>query len=283
MRGAITRRSFAVVVMTSALCVLVSCVGDSEERSYKKARALWEKKEYARAADLYEAFARRFPDSPKAPSSLLKAATICSDYIQDQARAIQLHEMVLSDYPGTLEATEARLRLAGIYEEASEYSRAIVHYSALLRKEGLSEAERCRYWYKVARCYFLQGDLDNALVGYRKAVGEGGLPCQDADKASYHIGFIQYLKANFKDARKQFADLLARFPESSRVCDAMIYLARCHERLNQRAQAQEVYRRLAARCPERVEIKKTTGAPSPKKAKPHTTKKARSKTQRRRK
>lgn len=280
MSRAVVRRSSAVIFMVSALCGLVSCAGDGEERSYKKAHALWEKKEYARAADAYEAFARRFPDSPKAPSSLLKAATIHADYLQDQARAIQLNEMILSDYPGTLEAAEARLRLAGIYEEAGEYSKAIVHYNALLNTEGLTDAERCRYWYKVARCYFMQGDLDNALVGYRKAAGEGVI-CEGADKAAYHIGFIQYLKANFQDARRQFTDLLARFPESSRACDAMIYLARCHERLNQRGKAEEMYRRVAARCPERAETGRITAPPSPKKVKPHATSKVRRKTPRR--
>ncbi len=240
--------------------IVGGCTFDPEDAAYRKAHTYWERQDYTRAVDAYEGFARRYPKSSRAPTSLLKAAVISCYYLQDPYRAIELNELLVSEYPDSRSALEAKWNVARLYEEVGDYAKAIKYYSGLLEKQDLSPSQRCECRYKVARCYFLQGDLDNALVMYNKAVVEGAT-CENIDKAAYHVGYVRYLKGDIKGARQSLQEFLGRFPDSSWKCDAMIYLARCYERLNEPAKAKATYRKIADQCPDRV-IDKGRAEPS---------------------
>jgi tetratricopeptide (TPR) repeat protein len=72
---------------------------------------IWEKKrDYAKAAALYQQIAERFPDDIRADNALMALARLCETQLNDVERAKTLYEKVFIDYSGSVFAVDARKR-----------------------------------------------------------------------------------------------------------------------------------------------------------------------------
>ncbi len=94
------------------------------------------------AALCYEKFATGFEKDVQAPKALLLSAELY-DELKDPTAAVSVLEKLVKKYPDTDFATRGFSRLAGVYEKAFEFEKAVQVYDALLSKSNkLPEREK---------------------------------------------------------------------------------------------------------------------------------------------
>lgn len=75
---------------------------------YLKAQVFLKKREYTKAADLFEKIATTYPDEIRADNSLFALATLYENQLNDKEKAKAMYEKIFTDYSGSTFAVDAR-------------------------------------------------------------------------------------------------------------------------------------------------------------------------------
>jgi tetratricopeptide (TPR) repeat protein len=140
------------------------------------------------------------------------------------------------------QAHPPRLTLRGerLYTEG-KYSEALMQYKGLLSRQPEPD-QVGEIHSRIGDCYFKLGDYPNALQAYRSAL-EGQKPAE-RPSTQYWIGFCSFLLGRDKEAVAEFLKIPARYPDSGMwVTTAYYWAGRASERMGQKEQAAEYYRK----------------------------------------
>jgi TolA-binding protein len=141
----------AVVVLVLALAWPARAIADQGD-AYYAATALEEKGDHAGAVAAFLTLADADPDDPFADDALIEAARLCEEKLADPARAADLYERLVRDYPQSRLAVRARRRAealragmgaGGAHAAAlAAWNDILSGYSERPRAESIARAER---------------------------------------------------------------------------------------------------------------------------------------------
>ncbi len=152
---------------------------------------------------------RRTVHTTAAAFSILFAALLLCLVPLENASSAGLSEVELGEH---LVSAEEAFRL-GVSLDRSDpaaarghYERALLHYEALAREEGVRNG---RLYYNIANTYFRIGDLGRSILNYKRAV--------------LYIPQDENLKQNLEYARSRRADRI-ELEESERIFKTLFFL-----------------------------------------------------------
>jgi predicted negative regulator of RcsB-dependent stress response len=104
---------------------------DASERAVLlAARAFFDAGKFAEAREQFEAFLRESGSSSLAPNAAFGIAS-CLDGLGKTNEAVVAYQNVLTTYPGSSTANQAKLALAGLFEAQKEFTQAVKLYGEL--------------------------------------------------------------------------------------------------------------------------------------------------------
>ena len=201
--------------------------------AYLKGRALYLDGRYDEAIRWLEGFSERFPASRWARQARFAKALALArkgDFRSAELLYRQEAEWLLS--------ADRRQQLAAIYlefadrhfeppeeEKKPDYRKALEFYQQAL-EVGPKPEEAARIELRIARCYQELGKLNDAAEHYRRFLDDHP-DSPLAMEASYRLGECQLKLSHFKEARRVWQDLLARYADdqSEWVAQATFHLA----------------------------------------------------------
>jgi tetratricopeptide (TPR) repeat protein len=179
------------------LAVLAAGCSRDVEQSLDRAVEAWDSGDYQLAADEYERYLEKDPDSEKAAEARFQLANIYYFKLRryDQARAN--YTTFLERNHGHSNAQLARERLAEVLGEMGRSYEAIAEYENL---NPQNENERRRIRLRIADLYFAQRNYSQALTEYEKVIekvayDELSEQAYLREASIYHIERGQYQQA----------------------------------------------------------------------------------------
>ncbi|GBD93998.1 tol-pal system protein YbgF [bacterium BMS3Abin05] len=119
----------------------------TEKQLYDKADTYERDEQFAKAAEVYLSLSKRFPNSPKAPEALFKAAVMYANNLKKSNEAIQLHERLIKTYPKSEFAPQSLFLVGFIYaNDVKNYSKAKKYYDEFLKKYPSHELATSVQW-----------------------------------------------------------------------------------------------------------------------------------------
>ena len=125
----------------------------------------------------------------------------------DFAPAQKVYEEFLREFPSSSQKSQVLYNMAFALEEEGSLDRSISLYDDLTLATPGSRFSPEAYM-RLGEHFFEIGDVDRALVYYRKALKGGD--SQFYDKALFKIGWSYYATGDFEAAEDTFAELLSR-------------------------------------------------------------------------
>ena len=187
---------FLLVCLILLAVLVVGCSRDVEQ-SLERAVEAWDSGDYQLAAEEYERYLEKDPDSEKAAEARFQLANIYYFKLRryDQARAN--YSTFLERYHGHSNAQLARERLAEVLGEMGRSYEAIAEYENL---NPQNENERRRIRLRIADLYFAQRNYSQALTEYEKVIekvayDELSEQAYLREASIYHIERGQYQQA----------------------------------------------------------------------------------------
>jgi tetratricopeptide (TPR) repeat protein len=124
---------------------------------------------------------------------------------------------------------------------AGKYSDALALYQGLLSKHP-EPAQTGDVHSRIGDCFFRLSDYQNALQAYRRAL-QSQKPSQ-RPSTQYWIGFCSFLLGRDREAAAEFLKIPELYPDSGMwVTTAYYWAGRASERMGQKEQAAEYYRK----------------------------------------
>ncbi|MGH9767062.1 MAG: tetratricopeptide repeat protein [Blastocatellia bacterium] len=214
----------------TAFCLLLTAFSFSCSRGalLDNAQAAWDRADYAVAADYYEQFLKKNPQSDKAEFARLRAATICQRDLKQYDRAIQHYIHFIEEFPKSPDLVQARVQLGACYGLTDRQREAIGEYEGVLPKIG-DEGERRRLRLNIADLYFDLNDRGQALAEYQKVVASGSYDGL-TERAYLRIGGIRLLRDEYEDAIPAYETVAANTKDQVVRRNARFGMADCYER-----------------------------------------------------
>ena len=167
-------------------------------------------KQWDAAATAFEALLSNVKDYPNPERVRFKIAE-CAEGAGNKDDALERYQAVVGAAPASAKATEARFRMAGIYEEKKEIGRAIALYEA---------AADANVGDLAARARFRLGELHEERKEYNKAarsfmhVAIMFLHEELSPESLWRAGRCYEQAGQMEQARLAFEELTADFPDS---------------------------------------------------------------------
>ena len=153
--------------------------------------------------------------------------------------------------PGAFSLSEfrdAEYNLGYAYFKLEDYRSAASHFRNYINSnEGQRSEKMADAYNRVGDYYFLNTDYSLARQNYQKSLD---MRMFEADYALYQIAFCQGLQRDQQAKINSLEKLLAGFPNSDYVDDALFELGRANERLGNYAAASKNYREILDNHPE---------------------------------
>ncbi len=119
----------------------------SDKQLFDKADTYERDEQFNKAAEVYLSLARRFPNSPKAPQALFKAAVMYANNLKKSDAAIRLHEKLIKTYPESEYAPQSLFLIGFIYaNDIKDYPKAKKYYHEFLKKYPKHELATSVKW-----------------------------------------------------------------------------------------------------------------------------------------
>jgi len=139
---------------------------EPEEKLFQLAETEFQAKEYNRAIELYQDYLQLYPDSPLAPSALLKISAIYmirKDYpgARDRCRRI------LETYPESRSVPEANINILTAYYLEGKYN-ALLEYAGGIDDNSISPAIFARKYELMGDAWIASGSFPEAAKAYLK-------------------------------------------------------------------------------------------------------------------
>lgn len=205
----------------------------------QEAENLWFKNRYREAIRVFLQVVDRYPDTPRAETSLLRVGEIFMLNLSEPEKAIEYFTRLTLAYPKSEAAITARKTMAFIYEKSlRDYDHAVIQYQKLI--DGKNVADRDKYQFAIGRCYYEKGDFNQAVIEYRTLIrrypGSELIP-----ETRYEIGNCYFVMNNCEEAVKQYRGTLKEYPDTRRRGDILLSIGVCLEEKEEYAKALQLY------------------------------------------
>jgi len=212
-----------------------------EQGSYQLAVCEFESKRYKIAVELFDEFLARFPDSSLVASASFLAGE--ANFQEGRFDAATAHlKRVVEQHSSDAVFAPALLRLAECHAQAQRWSASERAYADYLdRFAGSPQWFQAQFGLGWAREQ--QKRYDEAIRAYETVVAKHQGPT--AARALFQIGECLFAQNRFDEAARELlkVDILYAYPEWSAA--ALYEAARCFERMNKTAEAQDHFRQVA--------------------------------------
>ncbi len=139
-----------------------------EDRQYAEAEALYKSGDYDRAFLQYQAYVAQYPNRPPAPDALMKMASICI-VSEKYPEARELYQRVLSDYPDSTSAENARVEILATYYDQGDYSSFFERLSSV-NVDTLAQSVKLRLYKLMGDAYLSSGQAKAAVDAYARSI-----------------------------------------------------------------------------------------------------------------
>ena len=192
------------------------------EKRYQKGMALRDAGDLAGAAELLLEIPAKHPDCARAPEALLQAAQLQHLSLGRYREALLAYLSLERDYPGTPQASAARLQVAELYKyRLDDQARAISAYQRLLDDAG-KDADRLQY--EVADSYFRLNNFEQARIEFETLLR--AYPASTlAPEVQYRVAVTYALDGEAEHAMTAFREVTARWPQHPYAVEARFGLA----------------------------------------------------------
>lgn len=211
--------------------------------AYEAARALYDARLFARAADAFGGFRDAYPESPRRAEALFYEADAALN-AGDEARAAARFAQFRAEYPAHALAGRAALALGTFFYGQGRYDEAeAALQDALLVAH--TDANAARLHYLLGQTALAQERPAAAVAAFDRAASYTGT--ETAPRALYAGAFVQVGQGEWAGAAERFERLARQYPESPQNADAGLGLAEAYARLGRfEESAAEAERRLPA-------------------------------------
>ncbi len=184
---------------------------DIAEAYYKRARALYYKKEYRETVNQCGEIIAKFP-----PGEI----TIKANYLEgnslraigERYLAIEKYEKIIGQYPESYYARQAYLRLAESYFQLKETEKGISMWRELISKYPDSYESMTSLW-DLAR-YYTNNDADLKALDYYRELSERFSKSRLGDDALYWKGKTLENMGSNEEAKNAYEELIREYPLS---------------------------------------------------------------------
>jgi len=210
----------AAAIVLGAVVAGDGCLKEQSQVHFDRACDFLLRGLYAVADDEYQKLAIRYPKSPLADRALFEAARIERFYLQDFIKSIKTLHHLLSAYPQSEYAPEARIQIAEIYQEKfNDYRSAIAEYEKALHEYG-GRISTGSLLFNIGWCHFSMGNFDKAIKEFQCLLAEDP-KSEYADDAGFQLAYILNVQGDQEAAEEAFRKFIDDFPESPLAEDAL--------------------------------------------------------------
>jgi len=179
---------------------------------------------YAQARSAFEKYLKNYPKGKHTGEAAYYAAECLyfQDRKEDAARAYRQFLQQFRDHPRT---PDVLLALAACEEELGNRQAALNDYQAFLRQYA-QHPRAMEAQYRLGEVSYALGNFPEAELAFRKAGADSRF--RDADLAVIRTGDALVQLKRYDEAAQQYASVEKRFPNSSRVAQAILAAGRCY-------------------------------------------------------
>jgi TolA-binding protein len=102
---------------------------------------------------------------------------------------------------------------------------------------------------------FEKSAFKEAKAKYLQTLDENKINAAQKNQVYYNLGFIDYQNKKYNEAIVYFSKIYANYPRSSYAPKALLYIARCFAKLDQKAEAKQSYQELIKNYPDSPQVK----------------------------
>ena len=198
---------WAGLASLACLAGLVPGCSSPESNELTAAREALGAGQYGEAIEHYTEVTLEAPESPEAAQALYEVALIHYLRRRDLDAARSTFRKILSSYPESDVARDARRLLARMYEEdLGEPDKAIREYELLLESEP-DPSEKRALLIRIADCRYTMDDMEGAAEAYHRVV-EDSPQDEDSVGAYLRLAHIQRLTGRVDEALANLAAVL---------------------------------------------------------------------------
>lgn len=211
----------------------------------KAADALMAGKRYQDAAETYRKIQAQFPKNKYAPRALFQRADAL-ERDRKEADAIQIFSKTAELYHDSEEAPEALLRLAALQARQGDPSASIKTYTTILEKFKRQKVRMAALMGR-GKTHYRNYRFNPAMQDFA-TIAENDLSLRD--EARFMLTVCLYGVGRDKEARVAAVAFLTDFPNSSRLPDMTLWLAKFEFNHAQYAEAKRLFQNYITRWPE---------------------------------
>ena len=142
------------------------------------------------------------------------------------------------------EYQSADYNVAYAYFKLEQYDQAATHFRRYINaNQGARTTKLADAYNRFGDTYFLKNDYNNAIQNYTQSYN---IKLFEPDYALFQIALCQGLARSQQEKISSLTNLLASFPESDYLDDALYELGRAYERLGQNSEAMKQYQLIAS-------------------------------------
>ncbi|MBP5226368.1 MAG: tetratricopeptide repeat protein [Kiritimatiellae bacterium] len=210
----------------------------------KEGDALLAGKRYTDAADAYAKLAHAYPDHPFAPRALFQSADAL-ERLGERDKAAAAYQSAAERYADRPEAPKALLRLAALRADAGDFDASIQTYSAVLASYNQQQTRMDAFMGR-GMTYYRTYRFDAAMQDFASVVEND--PGR-RDEARFMLTLCLYWVGRDQDARVAATAFMTDFPESARLADMTLWLAKFDFNHGQYKEARRLFNSYATRWP----------------------------------
>ena len=211
----------------------------------KAADALMSGKRYLNAAETYLKIETQFPQSPFAARALFQRADAL-ERAGKEAEAVQVYAGTAERYQSAPEAPQALLRLALLQMKQGKTAEAVKTYTSILERFR-DPAVRMGALMGRGKTHYRNYRFDLAMQDFA-TIAENDPSLRD--EARFMLTVCLYGVGRDKEARVAAGTFLTDFPNSSRLPDMTLWLAKFEFNHGQYAEARRLFQNYITRWPE---------------------------------
>ncbi|HIZ01257.1 MAG TPA: tetratricopeptide repeat protein [Candidatus Bacteroides merdipullorum] len=176
----------------------------TSQELYSEGRTLFEQKAYSAAIPPLRAYLQGdATDGNSAAAEEAAYMLACAAYELGDPQSADLLRGFLAEYPDTPHANRIQALIASTYFFDEEYEQALQAFGQA-RLEWLAADERDDMTYRLATCYLLTGDVQDAAIWFETLRATS--PRYAAD-CTYYLSYIRYTQQRYDEALKGFLSL----------------------------------------------------------------------------
>ncbi|MGQ9504754.1 MAG: tetratricopeptide repeat protein [Thermogutta sp.] len=179
---------------------------------------------YAEARSACEKYLKTYPKGKHAGEAAFYAAE-CLYYQGQKEEAARSYRQFLQQFRDHQRTPDVFLALATCEEELGNRQAALNDYQMFLRQYA-QHPRAMEAQYRLGEVLYALGNFAEAELAFRKAGGDSRFV--DADLAVIRTGDSLVQLKRFDEAAQQYASVEKRFPQSSRIAQAILAAGRCY-------------------------------------------------------